>query len=84
VVTEPLPSVRSVALGIWIGAGSRDEDVAHAGLSHFLEHLLFKGSSSYSALEIAAIFDTFGGELNASTGRDYTVVFARVLDEHLE
>jgi len=84
VVTEPLPSVRSVALGIWIGAGSRDEDGAHAGLSHFLEHLLFKGSRSYSALEIAEIFDTFGGELNASTGRDYTVVYARVLDEHLE
>ena len=83
VITEPLPSVRSVAIGLWIGAGSRDEDDAHAGLTHFLEHLLFKGSRSYSALEIAEIFDTFGGELNASTGRDHTVVFARVLDEHL-
>jgi predicted Zn-dependent peptidase len=84
VVTEPLPAVRSVAIGLWIGAGSRDEDDAHAGVSHFIEHLLFKGTASYSALEIAEIFDTFGGELNAATARDYTVVYARVLDEHLE
>ena len=84
VVTEPLPAVRSVAIGLWIGTGSRDEDDAHAGVSHFLEHLLFKGTASYSALEIAEIFDTFGGELNAATARDYTVVYARVLDEHLE
>ena len=84
VVTEPLPAIRSVALGLWIGTGSRDEDDAHAGVSHFLEHLLFKGTASYSALEIAETFDTFGGELNAATARDYTVVYARVLDEHLE
>jgi predicted Zn-dependent peptidase len=84
VITEPLPSVRSVAIGIWINAGSRDENDAQAGLSHFLEHLLFKGTKTYSALEIAEIFDRFGGELNASTGRDYTVVYARVLDEHLD
>jgi predicted Zn-dependent peptidase len=84
VVTEPLPSVRSVAIGFWIGTGSRDEDDAHAGVTHFLEHLLFKGSARYSAQEIAEVFDTFGGELNAATARDYTVVYARVLDEHLE
>jgi predicted Zn-dependent peptidase len=84
VVTEPLSGVRSIAIGLWIGAGSRDEDEAHAGLSHFLEHLLFKGTRSYSALEIAEVFDGFGGELNASTARDYTVVYARVLDEHVE
>ena len=84
VVTEPLPAVRSASIGLWIGAGSRDEDDAHAGVSHFLEHVLFKGTASYSALEIAEIFDTFGGELNAATARDYTVVYARVLDEHLE
>ncbi len=83
VITERLPSVRSVAIGIWINAGSRDEDDAHAGLSHFLEHLLFKGTKTYSALQIAEIFDGFGGELNASTGRDYTVVYGRVLDDHL-
>jgi predicted Zn-dependent peptidase len=84
VVTEPLPTVRSAAIGLWIGAGSRDEDDAHAGVSHFLEHLLFKGTESYSALEIAEVFDAFGGELNAATARDYTVVYARVMDEHVE
>src|SRR5919202_2572629 len=84
VASEPLPSVRSVAIGLWIGAGSRDEDDARAGLSHFLEHLIFKGSRAYTALEIAEIFDALGGELNASTGRDYTVVYARVIDEHFE
>jgi predicted Zn-dependent peptidase len=84
VITEPLPTVRSAAIGLWIGTGSRDEDDARAGVTHFLEHLLFKGSSSYSAQEIAELFDTFGGELNAATARDYTVVYARVLDEHVE
>jgi predicted Zn-dependent peptidase len=84
VITEPLPAVRSAAIGLWIGTGSRDEDDAHAGVTHFLEHLLFKGTPNYSAQEIAEIFDTFGGELNAATARDYTVVYARVLDEHVE
>lgn len=84
VVTETMPDVRSVAIGFWIGAGSRDESNHRAGISHFLEHLLFKGSRSYSALEIAEIFDGLGGELNAATARDYTVLYARVLDEHLE
>jgi predicted Zn-dependent peptidase len=84
VITEPLPSVRSAAIGLWIGTGSRDEDDAQAGVTHFLEHLLFKGSRAYSAQDIAEIFDTFGGELNAATARDYTVVYARVLDEHVE
>jgi predicted Zn-dependent peptidase len=84
VITEPLPAVRSAAIGLWIGTGSRDEDDAHAGVTHFLEHLLFKGSRTYSAQEIAEIFDGFGGELNAATARDYTVVYARVLDEHVE
>jgi predicted Zn-dependent peptidase len=84
VVTEPLPAVRSAAIGLWIGAGSRDEGDAHAGVSHFLEHLLFKGTEAYAALEIAEVFDAFGGELNAATARDYTVVYARVMDEHVE
>jgi predicted Zn-dependent peptidase len=73
-----------VAIGFWIGAGSRDEDDARAGASHFLEHLLFKGTRSYSAQEIAEIFDGLGGELNAATTREYTVVYARVMDEHVE
>jgi predicted Zn-dependent peptidase len=84
VVTEQLDGVRSVAIGFWIGAGSRDEDDARAGVSHFLEHLLFKGTRSYSAQEIAEIFDGVGGELNAATTREYTVVYARVMDEHLD
>jgi predicted Zn-dependent peptidase len=84
VISEPLETVRSVAIGLWIGTGSRDEDDAHAGVTHFLEHLLFKGTQKYSAQEIAEIFDGFGGELNAATARDYTVVYARVLDEHVE
>jgi predicted Zn-dependent peptidase len=84
VISEPLPSIRSAAIGLWIGTGSRDEDDSRAGVTHFLEHLLFKGSRTYSAQEIAEIFDTFGGELNAATARDYTVVYGRVLDDHVE
>ncbi len=84
VISEPLPSIRSAAIGLWIGTGSRDEDDGRAGVTHLLEHLLFKGSRTYSAQEIAEIFDTFGGELNAATARDYTVVYGRVLDDHVE
>ncbi|HET8968155.1 MAG TPA: pitrilysin family protein [Gaiellaceae bacterium] len=84
VISERVPGVRSVALGFWIGAGSRDEPVARAGVSHFIEHLLFKGSSRYSAQEIAEIFDELGGELNAATSRETTVVYARVPDDRLE
>src|SRR5207344_2097254 len=84
IVTEPVSSVRSVAIGIWIGAGSRDETSGQEGVSHLLEHLLFKGSARYSAMEIAQIFDGLGGELNAATSREYTVIYARVLDAHLE
>jgi predicted Zn-dependent peptidase len=83
-ITEKVGSVRSVALGFWIGAGSRDETEAKAGVTHFIEHLLFKGTRSYSAQEIAETFDALGGELNAATSRESTVVFARVPDRHLE
>jgi len=84
VISERVPSVRSVAVGFWIGAGSRDEPEARAGVSHFIEHLLFKGSSRYSAQEIAEIFDELGGELNAATSRETTVVYARIPDDRLE
>jgi predicted Zn-dependent peptidase len=84
IVTERVKSVRSVAIGLWIGAGSRDETDGDAGISHFIEHLLFKGSSRYSAVEIAQVFDGLGGELNAATAKEYTVVYSRVLDAHLE
>src|SRR5437764_3407413 len=78
-----MPSVRSVALGLWIGTGSRAEGDAQAGLSHLLEHLLFKGSSKYASLEIDQIFDGMGAELNAGTGKETTSVYARVIDEHV-
>src|SRR5262249_2534792 len=82
VISERVPGVRSVALGFWIGAGSRDETDAKAGVSHFIEHLLFKGSRAYSAQQIAEIFDGLGGELNAATSREHTMVYARVPDAH--
>jgi predicted Zn-dependent peptidase len=84
VISERVPSVRSVALGFWIGAGSRDETEAKAGVSHFIEHLLFKGSSAYNAQQIAEIFDGLGGELNAATSREHTMVYARVPDAHVQ
>lgn len=84
VISERVEGVRSVALGFWIGAGSRDEGRGSAGVSHFIEHLLFKGSARYGAQQIAEIFDGFGGELNAATSREHTVVYARVADAHLE
>ncbi len=83
VVTEFLPAVRSVALGIWVGVGSRDEDTAHAGATHYLEHLLFKGTSKRTALEISAEMDAVGGEMNAFTAKEYTCYYARVLDADL-
>src|SRR5918998_2608758 len=83
-ITETVASVRSVALGFWIGTGSRDESEARAGVSHFIEHLLFKGTTAHSAQEIAEIFDGLGGELNAATSRETTVLYARVPDDRLE
>jgi predicted Zn-dependent peptidase len=83
VVTEFLPAVRSVALGIWVGVGSRDEDLTHAGATHYLEHLLFKGTRKRTALEISAEMDAVGGEMNAFTGKEYTCYYARVLDADL-
>jgi len=84
VISERVPSVRSVSLGFWIGAGSRDETEGRAGLSHFIEHLLFKGTAKHSAQEVAEIFDGLGGELNAATSRETTMVYARIPDDRLE
>src|SRR5216117_634269 len=84
VISERVPSVRSVAIGFWIGAGSRDETDSKAGISHFIEHLLFKGSRAYTAQQIAEIFDGLGGELNAATSREHTMVYARVPDAHVQ
>ncbi len=83
VITEAMPQVRSVAFGIWVGVGSRDETPRLAGASHFLEHLLFKGTKRRDALEIAAVMDAVGGEMNAFTAKEYTCFHARVLDTDL-
>ena len=78
-----MDSVRSVALGFWIGTGSVTEDEPEAGLSHLLEHMLFRGTDRYGSLEIDQLFDAMGAELNAGTGKETTSVYARVLDVHL-
>jgi len=84
VATERLEGVRSVALGIWIAAGSRLEPPRLGGISHFIEHLIFKGSARYPARQIAQIFDDLGAEPNASTSKEHTLVNARLLDDDLE
>jgi predicted Zn-dependent peptidase len=83
IVTEAMPGVRSASIGVWVGTGSRDESPRLSGASHFLEHLLFKGTPSRSALEISASMDAVGGEFNAFTAREYTCFHARVLDDDL-
>ena len=83
VVTEAMPGVRTATLGIWVGVGSRDETPTLSGASHFLEHLLFKGTRRRSALEISAALEAVGGEMNAFTGKEYTCYHARVLDDDL-
>ena len=83
IVTEEVPSVRSAAIGIWVNVGSRDETPAVAGASHFLEHLLFKGTTRRNALEISATIEAVGGEMNAFTSKEYTCFYARVIDTDL-
>jgi predicted Zn-dependent peptidase len=79
-----MPSVRSVALGFWVKVGSRNESIEQAGISHFLEHLLFKGTARFSSTEIDQIFDGLGAEINAGTGKETTSVYSRFLDQHLD
>jgi len=83
VLTETMPGLRSATVGAWVGVGSRDEADGHHGSTHFLEHLLFKGTPSRSAMDIATAFDEVGGEANAATGKEHTCYFARVLDADL-
>ncbi len=83
VLTETMPGLRSATLGAWVGVGSRDERDGHHGATHFLEHLLFKGTGRRSALDIAEAFDAVGGEANAATGKEHTCYYARVLDADL-
>ena len=83
VITESMPGVHSATFGIWVGVGSRDETPQLAGASHFLEHLLFKGTKRRSALEIASVMDAVGGEMNAFTAKESTCFYAQVLDSDL-
>ena len=78
-----MPSVRSAALGFFVGAGSRGELPEEAGLSHFLEHMLFRGTERFASAEIDQLFDGMGAELNAGTDKEGTTVYARMLDQHL-
>ena len=83
IISEQVPGQRSATIGVWVGVGSRDESPALHGCSHFLEHLLFKGTPERSALEISIALDAVGGEFNAFTAKEYTCFHARVLDEDL-
>lgn len=83
VVVEPIPSVRSVSFGIWVKTGSRNETKENNGISHFIEHMLFKGTEKRNAKDIADLFDGIGGNVNAFTSKEYTCYFAKVLDQHL-
>jgi len=82
IVLEEIPTVRSVAIGIWIGTGSRNETTENNGISHFLEHMFFKGTKTRTAREIAEAFDSIGGQVNAFTSKEYTCYYAKVLDNH--
>ncbi|WP_182103941.1 M16 family metallopeptidase [Niallia taxi] len=82
IVLESIPTVRSVAIGVWIGTGSRNEDEKNNGVSHFLEHMFFKGTKTRNAREIAESFDSIGGQVNAFTSKEYTCYYAKVLDTH--
>ena len=83
VVAESIPSVKSVSLGIWVSVGSRDEEAKNAGISHFTEHMFFKGTAHRSAHDISLEMDSLGGELNAFTTRETTTFYVKVLDEHI-
>ncbi|WP_044893723.1 M16 family metallopeptidase [Bacillus alveayuensis] len=82
IVLEQIPTMRSVAIGIWIGTGSRNENEQNNGISHFLEHMFFKGTKTRTAREIAEAFDSIGGQVNAFTSKEYTCYYAKVLDDH--
>lgn len=84
IVLETVPAVRSVAIGIWVLAGSRNETVKNNGISHFIEHMFFKGTKNRTAQEIAEAFDAIGGEVNAFTSKEYTCYYTRILDIHKE
>lgn len=84
VLTEDMPNVRSVVMGVWVDVGSRDEPPDEAGISHFIEHLMFKGTRKRTARDIAEALDAVGGQLNAFTTKEYTCYYARVMDEYFD
>ncbi|GAE89886.1 peptidase [Acetivibrio straminisolvens JCM 21531] len=84
VVCERIPYLRSVSIGIWVGTGSRSENPSNNGISHFIEHMLFKGTDNRSAREIADSIDSIGGQLNAFTGKECTCYYAKTLDSHAD
>ncbi len=84
ILTEKVPGVRSLSMGIWVGAGSRHENEQRAGISHFIEHMMFKGTQKRSAAEIAEALDSVGGQLNAFTTKEYTCYYTKTLDEHFD
>ncbi|HWJ02165.1 MAG TPA: pitrilysin family protein [Verrucomicrobiae bacterium] len=84
IVTEEIPHVRSVAIGLWVGAGTRDEGEDNQGISHFIEHMLFKGTADRTAKDLAESLEAVGGQLNAFTTKEYTCYYAKILDEDLD
>lgn len=84
IVSEKIPYVKSVSIGIWVGAGVVDENKEHNGISHFIEHMFFKGTEKRSARQIAEEIDEIGGQLNAFTGKEYTCYYSKTLDTHIE
>lgn len=84
IVLESMPAVRSVTIGIWVKTGSRNETIDNNGISHFLEHMFFKGTKTRNAQDIAEAFDSIGGQINAFTSKEYTCFYAKVLDTHKE
>jgi len=84
IITEHIPHVHSISLGIWIVTGSRDEDTTQSGIAHFIEHMLFKGTKKRSALQISKEIDSIGGIINALTSKEYTGVYAKVLDKKID
>ncbi|MDA8443019.1 MAG: pitrilysin family protein [Peptococcaceae bacterium] len=84
IITEEIPHVRSVAIGLWVGAGTRDEQEDNAGISHFIEHMFFKGTLKRSAKDLAESLEAVGGQLNAFTAKEYTCYYAKILDEDFD
>lgn len=83
ILSEPMPHMRSIALGFWIKVGTRDENDKHEGISHFIEHMLFKGTKKYSSRDISEIFESLGADINAFSSKEYVCYYARFHDKHL-